>query len=120
MKRIYYLSTCDTNRKILKNINTSQFEMIDIKTDNIAPDILDDAKSKLGRYVKLFNAKCLLYRDVPTEKRPKRDQGYRKYILSHYTYLKRPVIIDGDMVFSGSDKSNLVALYQYFAEKYPI
>ncbi|MEZ4910116.1 MAG: arsenate reductase [Saprospiraceae bacterium] len=119
MKKIYHLSTCDTNRRILKNLNVSQFEMVDIKHENITEDVLDYAKTRLGSYLKLFNTKCLLYRDIPQEKRPKRDIGYRKFILSHYTYLKRPVIIDGEKVFSGSEKENLIALETFFAENYP-
>ena len=117
MKKIYHLTTCDTNRKILGSIDTDGFEMINIKVNPIDAETLDWLKSKVGSYFQLFNTKAQLYKLVPIEKRPKRDIGYRKFILSDYTYLKRPVIIDQEELFIGSDKSVVQKLMEHIPKK---
>ena len=35
------------------------------------------------------------------------EKDYRNYILEEYTFLKRPVVIIGDKIFSGSEKKTV-------------
>ena len=44
MKKIYYLSTCDTNKRILKELNLENVELQNIKEENIDEKTLDFLK----------------------------------------------------------------------------
>jgi len=105
MKRIYHLSSCSTNQKILKDIQPSKdVEMVDIKQQNIDADTLDWIKDKVGSYEALFSKKALKYRSMGLHEKQLSEKDYRKHILEEYTFLKRPFIILNDAVFIGNTK----------------
>ena len=37
------------------------------------------------------------------------EADFKKYILEHYTFLSRPVIVDGDAIFIGNSKKTTEA-----------
>jgi len=39
-----------------------------------------------------------------------------QYILKEYTFLKRPIFIDGDLVFIGNSKKLIESLKAHFGE----
>lgn len=99
---IYYLSTCSTCNRIIKEIkNIHQFRLLDIKKVSITEEELDEIR-KIGglSYEELFNKRAQKFKSV--EKANISDQDYRLMILSEYTFLKRPVIIYNDKVFAGN------------------
>lgn len=105
MKRIYHLSTCSTNQKILKEIQPGKdVEMVDIKQQNIDADTLDWIKSKVGSYEALFSKKALKYRSLGLHEKQLSEKDFRKHMLEEYTFLKRPFIILNDDVFIGNTK----------------
>lgn len=110
MKKIYYLSTCSTNNKILSQIDTSDFEMIDIKKSNITPDDLDFIAEKEGGYEAIFSKRAMKYRGLGLNTMSLSEHDYRKYMLEEYTFLKRPFIINGDKVYVGNSKKNVEEL----------
>src|SRR6218665_953945 len=97
IKRIYHLSTCDTNKAILDEVKPSkEIELVDIKTNNIKAKELDFAAKALGSYEALFSRKAMKYRSMGLNKVILTEQDIRKLILEEYTFLKRPVsIING-------------------------
>jgi len=91
---IYYLGTCSTCERILKEIpNLKSFTMREIKGDPITPKELDDMKKLAGSYEALFSRIALKYRALGLGKMTLTEKDYRKYILEEYTFLKRPVMI---------------------------
>ena len=105
MKKIYHLSTCTTNQRILKEIKPGKdIEMIDIKQENIDAETLDWVKEKIGSYEALFSKKALKYRSLGLDKMQLTEADYRKYMLEEYTFLKRPFIILDEKVFVGNTK----------------
>jgi arsenate reductase len=112
MKRIYHLSTCDTCRKILAQLNTSGVELINLREQNISPEDLDFMKSKTGSYEALFNKRAQKYKLLPEDQKPAKDSDYRPLILREYTFLKRPAAILGEMVVAGNDARSVEALKQ--------
>lgn len=106
MKKIYHLSSCSTNSKILKEINPGKdVELQDIKQQNIDAETLDWLKEKVGSYEALFSKKAMKFRSMGLHEMKLSEQDYRKYILEEYTFLKRPFIINEDKVFIGNAKS---------------
>lgn len=107
--KIYYLSSCDTCRKIMKEINATArgFELQDIKTNPPTAEQLDELRKHTGSYESLFSKRAQLYKELGLAHRQLTEKDYRKYLLEHYTFLKRPVIIYKDRIFIGSDKTNI-------------
>jgi arsenate reductase (glutaredoxin) len=104
MKKIYHLASCSTNQKILKDWGkkTSDFEMHEIKSEPITPQELDEMKTLAGSYEALFSRVALKYRSLGLNAMKLTEKDYKKYILQEYTFLKRPVMINGKEIFIGN------------------
>lgn len=112
MKKVYHLSTCDTSQAIIKEnkLDKRGFELQDIKTEKITPAQLDEMKKMTGSFEALFSRRAMKYKSLGLKDMNLDEKDYRKYILEEYTFLKRPVIINGSEIFVGSEKKTLEAL----------
>ena len=111
MKKIYYLSSCSTCDRIIKELDLKKkkFGFQDIKTEKITPAQLDEMK-RSGSYESLFSRVALKYRALGLNNMELGEKDYRKYILEEYTFLKRPVIIIDDQIFIGNSSKNIEAV----------
>lgn len=110
MKKVFHLATCDTNQRILKELNFGdEVELQDIKTQNIDSEILDFLKEKVGSYEALFSKRAMKFRSMGLNQMKLSEQDYRRYMLEEYTFLKRPFIILNDDVFIGNAKKTVEA-----------
>lgn len=110
MKKIYHLSTCDTCKRILKEIEVpEEFELQDIKSHPITAAQLEEMKQLSGDYESLFSRRARLYKEKDLKNKDLKEEDYRDLILEHYTFLKRPVIINGEHIFIGNSKKNVAA-----------
>lgn len=116
MKKVYHLSNCGTCKKIITTHKLSErgFLLQDIKVDRINDEQLDDMKKMAGSYEALFSRRAIKYRSLGLNEKNLNEQDYRSYILEDYTFLKRPVIIDGDRIYVGSEKKTLDELNASF------
>jgi arsenate reductase len=102
MKRIYQLTTCDNCRKQLKAFSdTSDYEIIDIKTQGIEAKDLDFMKELAGSYEALFSKRAIKYKTLGLKDKHLSEAEMRQFILDEYTFLKRPVRVDGNAIFIG-------------------
>jgi len=93
MKKVYFLQTCDTCRRILKEVNTDGFERQEIKANNVSVSQLDEMHQLSGSYEALFNKRAKLYKAMDLKNQILSETDYKQYILDEYTFLKRPVFI---------------------------
>jgi arsenate reductase-like glutaredoxin family protein len=110
MQKIYHLSTCDTCKRIIKEVEIpSSFIMQDIKKDQITVKQLEEMYALSGSYEALFSRRAKLYkeRNLKDEKLLERD--FKSLILEHYTFLNRPVILNKEEVFIGNSKKTVEA-----------
>lgn len=107
MHKIYYLGTCSTCNRIMKDlkITSKNFDLQDIKTEKITAKQLDEMKKLSGSYEALFSRIALKYKSLGLKDKKLTEPDYKKYILEEYTFLKRPVIIINDEIFIGNSKS---------------
>ncbi|MFD0993847.1 arsenate reductase family protein [Tenacibaculum geojense] len=112
MKKVYFLQTCDTCRKILKEVNIEGFEKQEIKANPITASQLEELYSYTNSYEALFNKRAKLYREMDLKNQKLQEQDYRQYILDEYTFLKRPVFVVNDQIFVGNSKKTIEALKQ--------
>lgn len=115
MKKIYYLQTCDTCRRIMKEMDFLGFEKQEIKTESLTAAQLDEMKDLAGSYAALFSRKAKKYKEMGLKDEVLTEQDFQHYILNDYTFLKRPVIVDGDKIFIGNEKKNLQALAEHLS-----
>ena len=111
MKKIYYLSTCTTCERILKELKPGKgFLLQDIKSEPITPAQLTEMKRLAGSYESLFSRIALKFRGWGLNTMQLNESDYRKYILKEYTFLKRPVIIIDNKIFIGNSPKNIAAV----------
>ncbi len=110
MKKVYFLQTCDTCRRILKEVNTEGFERQEIKTNHISVAQLEEMYAISGSYEALFNKRAKLYKAMDLKNQTLSEADYRQYLLDEYTFLKRPVFIIDDEIFIGNSKKVVEAL----------
>lgn len=110
MKKIYYLSTCDTCRRILKELDPpASFQLQDIKKEPISQEQLEELKKRSGSYENLFNKRARLYKERDLKNKELHPEDYKNLLLEHYTFLKRPVIVTENDIFIGNSKKTIAA-----------
>jgi len=114
MKKIFYLKSCSTNQRILKELNLEGVELQNIKEENIDGKTLDLLKGKVGSYEALFSKKAMKYRSMGLNEMSLTESDYKKYMLEEYTFLKRPFMINEDEVFIGNGKNVVEAAKESF------
>lgn len=108
MKKIYFLSTCSTCIRIMDELQLpSEFVRQDIKTEPMTESQVDEMKALAGSYEALFSRRAMLFRQRGLHEKQLGEQDYRDLILDHYTFLKRPVIINNDAIFVGNSKKTV-------------
>lgn len=112
MRKIYYLKTCDTSLRILKNLPTEKFELIDIKQHPLTAGQLDEMLELSGTYEALFSRRAKKYHQMELKNQDLSEKDYRRLLLDEYTFLKRPVVILDSRIFIGSSKKNVVNLLE--------
>ena len=114
MKKIYYLKTCDTCRRIMKDVGVdATFDLQNVKENGITANQLDELKKLSGSYESLFNKRSNVYKSEGLKERNLSEEEIRAFILKEYTLLKRPVFLFDDIVFVGNAKANIEALKKY-------
>lgn len=113
MKKIYHLKTCDTCKKIVKQIeNLDQFELQEIKSSPVTESQLEEMYAHTKSYEALFNKRAQLYKELGLKDKNLTEEDYKKYLLEHYTFLARPVIFVNDKVFVGNKAATIEEMLQ--------
>ena len=93
--KLYGLKNCDTCRKALKAL--PQAELVDVRAEGVPGDVLAAAHERFGE--KLLNTRSTTWRGLSEAER-----------AAHPVLMKRPLIVDGDAMHLGWDKSVQAAL----------
>lgn len=110
--KFYYLSTCSTCQKILAQLDQSKFEVQNIKEEKITEKQIDQMHQLAGSYESLFSRRAMKYRSLELNTKDLKEKDYRKWILTEYTFLKRPVAIFNGDIYIGNSKKNVAALVE--------
>ncbi|MGB1730134.1 MAG: arsenate reductase family protein, partial [Crocinitomicaceae bacterium] len=102
----FYLKTCDTCRRILKELNVpDELILREIKSSPVTPAELENIKVHFASYEELFNKRAVKFRSIDSSSF--KDVDYKKLLLSDYTFLKRPVLLMEDKAFAGNSKETI-------------
>ena len=110
MKKVYFLQTCDTCRRILKEVNLDGFERQEIKSNPVSVNQLEEMYALSKSYEALFNKRAKLYKAMDLKNQDLSEADYRQYLLNEYTFLKRPVFIVDNSIFIGNSKKEIEKL----------
>ena len=96
--------------RILKELNPSpSFILQDIKEQEITVAQLEEMHKLSRSYEALFSKRAKLYKEMDLKNQNLEERDYKQYILQHYTFLKRPVIIADSEIFIGNSQKNIKA-----------
>ena len=107
MKKVYFLQTCDTCRRILKEINLDGFEKHEIKANPLTVFQLEEMYLRTNSYEALFNKRAKKYKAIGLKNEVITEDDYRQLILEEYTFLKRPVFLVENCIFIGNSKKEI-------------
>lgn len=109
MKKAYYLSTCDTCKRILKELNLSNdWELQDIKTGKISAEQLEEMRNLTDSYDSLLNKRARKLSEYKGQ--DLNEENLKSMILEEYTFLKRPVFLLDSEIFIGNAKKTVESL----------
>ena len=114
MRKVYYLSTCSTSKRIIEELGLKDkgFVFQDIKFEAITTTQLEAMHVMIGSYEALFSKIARKYKELSLKDKNLTEADLKHYILDEYTFLKRPVIIIDDSIFVGSAKKTVAAAAQ--------
>ena len=100
---LYGLKNCDTCRKALKALPNT--ELVDVSMSSVPEGILDQAMNQFGE--KILNTKSTTWRGLDAAER---ETDPKALLIAHPKLMKRPLIVDGDVLYLGWDKNTQAAL----------
>ncbi|MFC4723060.1 arsenate reductase family protein [Geojedonia litorea] len=113
MNKIYHLKTCSTCVRIIKALNLpSDFIYQDIKEEEITVKQLEEMHKLSGSYEALFSKRAKLYKEMGLKDANLSEKDFKHYILEHYTFLSRPVIVFKNQIFIGNSAKTVEAAKQ--------
>ena len=108
MKKVFYLKTCDTCLKILKQFDLNGWEKREIKTQPITEEEIEEMYKISQSYEALFNKKSTQIKLQELDLKSMQEADFKELLMNHYTFLKRPVFVTDKEIFIGNDKENIL------------
>ncbi|MFM1878710.1 MAG: hypothetical protein RLZZ241_1576 [Bacteroidota bacterium] len=103
MNKIYYLKTCDTCRRILKEIEPGpNTQLREIGITPIDSEELNALYCLAGSFEALLNKRAQLFKARGLNKQILTESEIRDLLLEHYTFLKRPIVLTNSEIFIGN------------------
>ncbi|WP_304140469.1 arsenate reductase family protein [Mesoflavibacter zeaxanthinifaciens] len=110
MKNVYFLKTCNTCTRIINELNLSDdFKFQEIKSEPLTAKQVDELAKLAGSYEALFSKRAKLYKEMSLKDQNLTEKDFKHYLLEHYTFLSRPVIVINDKIFVGNSKKTIEA-----------
>ena len=112
MSVFYYLASCDTCQRIMNDLNLpGSVQKREIKSEPVNEKELQSLFSLAGSYEALFSKRARLYKERNLKEANLQEEDFKKLLLEHYTFLKRPVLIHKGEIFIGNSKKTVEAAY---------
>jgi arsenate reductase len=116
MKKVLYLSTCNTCKRIISEVNTEDFELQDTKKTPASEQDVEFLRQHVDSYEDLINRRAQLWQKRDLKNKALSEKDYKALLLEHYSFIKRPIFIDGEKVFIGNSKKVITALKKHLGE----
>ena len=100
----------------MSSLDLSGWDLREIKSEPITKEELAEMYAKTKSYETLFSKKSMQIKQRGIDVKSLTEKDFKKLLLDHYSFLKRPVFITEDEIFIGNDKSNIQNLNNYFSK----
>lgn len=109
---VWHLSSCSTCSRIIKELDLKALgaELIDIKKHSLTESQLEAMVQEVGSYRALINGRSTQFRTMDKKARDLDESEARELLLTHYAFLKRPVIKIDEKHFVGNSKKVIEAI----------
>ena len=108
MHLFYYLSSCDSCKRIMKTLAlTDDIKQIDIKKNPLTAEQLEALYQLSGSYEALLNKRAQKLKEI--DKSTLDEAKIKALLLSHYTFLNRPVLLYHNNLYIGNAKATIAA-----------
>lgn len=94
----------------MSELPLADFELQDIKSEPMSEAQLNEMRDLAGSYENLFSRVAMKYKALGLKEMSLEEADYKHYLLTEYTFLKRPVFIIDDEIFIGNSKKNIEAV----------
>jgi len=117
MKVVFYLKSCNTCTRIIKELKLdSSFIFREIKSNPLTIREIEMIHDLSKSYESIFNKRAKLFSEKNLKNITLSELEYKNFILENYTFLKRPVIITGNTIFIGNSKKNILEIKKHLGE----
>lgn len=108
MKTFYYLSSCDSCKRILKTLELPpEIKLVDLKKHPLSVIELTHLYSQTESYEALLNKRAQKLKGI--DKATLTEDQIKALLLEHYTYVKRPILDLQGQLFIGNAKTTVEA-----------
>lgn len=117
MKKVIYLSSCTTCKRIISPFQLINFKFHDLKNQPIDNETLEFLRQHVSSYEDLVNKRSKRYQALNLKNKHLSEDQIKQILLNEYTLLKRPIFIDGKKVFIGNSPKTFEALKAHLDEE---
>ncbi|OUW34724.1 MAG: hypothetical protein CBD39_03200 [Flavobacteriaceae bacterium TMED179] len=110
MRIFYYLSSCNTCKRIAKELKLDNTILqIDVKKNPLSLSEIETLYNIVGNYEDLINKQSQLYKQRKLKYQNLREKDCKNLLLEHYSFLKRPVLLYDNHSFIGNASKTIAA-----------
>jgi arsenate reductase len=118
MRVFYYLSSCDSCKRILSKLSLDDsIAQVDVKKNPLTLDQLENLYLLSESYETLFSKRAQLYKKRNLKNKVLTEVDYKNFLLEHYTFLKRPVLVYDKKLFIGNSAKVVSAAKAFLYEQ---
>ena len=114
MGTLFYLKSCSTCKRIMAQFDLRKWELREIGSQSITEEELSEMYAITNSYEDLFSKRSTQIKAENIDVRSLKEEDYKRLILQHYSFLKRPVFLTKEKIFVGNAKHTLDDLEIYF------
>ncbi|MDY3317331.1 arsenate reductase family protein [Riemerella anatipestifer] len=113
-KTVFYLKTCSTCKRIMQNLDLSDWNLREIKSEPISEEELTQMYAITRSYEELFSKRSTQIKANNIDVKELKEEDFKMLLLQHYSFLKRPVFLVEEDIYIGNNPKTLEVLQQKF------
>ncbi|WP_221410911.1 arsenate reductase family protein [Riemerella anatipestifer] len=114
-KTVFYLKTCSTCKRIMQNLDLSDWNLREIKSELISEEELSQMYAITRSYEELFSKRSTQIKVNNIDVKELKEEDFKMLLLQHYSFLKRPVFLVGEEdIYIGNNPKMLEVLQQKY------
>ncbi|WP_221410756.1 arsenate reductase family protein [Riemerella anatipestifer] len=114
-KTVFYLKTCSTCKRIMQDLDLSDWNLREIKSEPINEEELSQMYAITKSYEELFSKRSTQIKANNIDVKELKEEDFKTLLLQHYSFLKRPVFLVGkENIYIGNSSKTIEALQQKY------